>query len=61
MDFKLQINCLVDKEVGRCRYIEDGKIQNCGPKPVRYIFGFLVQKCYYNQLAIQTSAQSVGK
>lgn len=61
MHFKLQINCLLDKEVGRCRYIEDGKIRNCGPKPVRYIFGILVQKFYYNQLAIQTSAQSVGK
>lgn len=58
MDFKLQINCLVDC---RCRYIEDGKIQYCGPKPVRYIFGILVQKCYYNQLEIQTSAQSVSK
>lgn len=34
MDLKLQINCLVDKEVGRCRYIEDGKIRNCNPKPV---------------------------
>lgn len=40
MDFKLQSNCLVDKEVGRCRYIEDGNIQNCGPKPVRYEYIF---------------------